>query len=174
VKWPASAAVALVLLTAACGGGDDDAGPTDVFTPAGTKEETPTPAPADGSNGGVAPAPSDPQLDEQLTEITAGELEAVVDPGSRYTIDGLQITQDAVGEAPPCANFAFDFTWQVQEPFPPDNVQIAWTFERMGGTVEIGQGPAGEQQVGCGVLYLDNNGSETVRVAIRYRVGAIQ
>lgn len=170
----ALAALLGVALFVACGGDDAaDTQPTEVITAAGTKDATETPAPADGS-GGVAPEPSDPQLDEQLQEITAGELDAVVEPGGRYEIDPLAITETAVGSAPACANFAFDFTWQVQDPFPPDGVQLVWEFTRMGGTVEVASGPAGEQSIGCGLLEAVNHGPAAIAVAVRYRVGAIQ
>jgi hypothetical protein len=171
----ALAALLGVALFAACGGDDDDgdAEPTGLFTPAGTKDATETPAPVDG-NGGVAPEPADPQLDEQLQEVTAGELDATIQPGERYQIDPLAITEAAVGSSPACANFAFDFTWQVQDPFPPEGVQLVWEFTRMGGTVEVANGPAGEQSIGCGLLEAVNRGPAAITVAVRYRVGVIQ
>ncbi|MEX1195817.1 MAG: hypothetical protein WD904_03820 [Dehalococcoidia bacterium] len=156
---------------AACGGDDDDtSGPTAVITPAGTKDETPTPAP-DG--GGPAPSPADPQLDEDLQELTSGELEATIEPGGTYEIDPLAITETAGGSAPPCENFAFDFTWQVTDPYPSDGVQLVWRFIRDEGDVDIANAPSGEQTIGCGLLRAVNNGGETITVAVRYRVGAI-
>lgn len=163
-------AVVLSSLGLACSGDDDASGPTAVITPAGTKDETPTPAP---NGGGPAPSPADPQLDEDLQELTSGELEATVEPGGTYEIDPLAITETAVGSTPPCENFAFDFTWQVTDPYPPDDVQLVWRFIRDEGDVDIANAPAGEQTIGCGLLDAVNNGRTAITVAVRYRVGAI-
>ncbi len=72
-------AVAVVGSTIACGGDDGPAESVDV-TPVGTKDATPTPAAIDP--GGGAPPPVEPELDEELTEVTRGDLEAAIEPGA--------------------------------------------------------------------------------------------
>jgi len=177
VKWLAVAGVAAALaLAVACGGDDDGATPTDTpggLTPVGTKDATPTPSSITGPDLG-APAPADPTLDEELTEITSGSLLEGIPPGIVIQLDPLGITGVETERTPPCDNFAFDFTWQVQTPYPPDGVDLVWRFIRDGEAIEVATGPAGEQAIGCGLLEAENRGAELITVAIRYRIGAIE
>lgn len=172
MRWVVPLAALALALAAACG--DDNGGtPTDTpggLTPAGTKEQTPSP-----TSSGVAgpPEPADPTLDEQLTEIDAGSFEETIAAGGTWSVDTLALAEERTGGAPSCTNFAFDFTWQVQEPHPPDGVDLVWQFTREAGTVEVAGGPAGDQSVGCGLLEAVNRGPGPVTVAIRYRTGAI-
>ncbi len=157
-------------MAAACGGDDDATTPTDAadgLTPVGTKEATPTPLATDDAG---PPAPADPTLDEALAEIASGNFDEAIAAGGSWSIDTAAFAEDESL----CANFAFDYTWQVQEPFPPDGVDLIWQFTREAGTVEVANGPAGEQSVGCGVLEALNRGAGSISVAIRYRVGAIE
>jgi len=168
VKWLAPVGVAAVLALAAACGGDDETTPTDApgaVTPVGTKDATPTPL----ATVAGAPTPIDPTLDEELTEIASGNFDETIAAGSSWSIDTA-----AIAGVASCTNFAFDFTWQVQDPFPPDGVDLVWQFTREAGTVEVANGPDGEQSVGCGVLDALNRGAGPVTVAIRYRVGAIE
>lgn len=176
MRRAALAAFAAVLATAVACGGDDAATTTETpggLTPAGTKNETPTPPPGDGGGSGP-PAPADPTLDEELTELASGEIEQVIEPGANLPLDTLQTAVTDTGSEPSCNNFAFDFTWQVQDPYPPDGVDLAWQFTRESGTVEVASGPAGEQTVGCGLLEAQNRSAAPIAVAIRYRIGAIE
>ena len=174
MKWFVLAGVAAALALAAACGGDDGTTPTEtpgVLTPAGTKDATPTPSSIDGSG---PPAPADPTLDEELTEITSGSLLVPIQPGTVIQLDPLGIAGVDTGRTPPCDNFAFDFTWQVQSPYPPDGVNLVWQFIRDGDVIEVAASPAGEQTVGCGLLEAENRGSAGVSVAIRYRIGVIE
>ena len=166
-----SAALALAV---ACGG-DDDAPPATetpgALTPVGTKDATPTPASTDDSG---PPAPADPTLDEDLTEITSGSLLEEIQLGAVIQIDPLAIAAAETGQTPSCDNFAFDFTWQVQSPYPPDGVDLVWQFVRDGDVIEVGAGPAGEQAIGCGILEALNRGAGPITVAIRFRISAIE
>lgn len=181
MRWLAAVALAAVatalVLTAACGGDDDDASPTDVFTPAGTKADTPTPAP-NGSDGGEAPDPPSPQLDEELTEIAASTIVATIDAGGSYTIDTIATAQESSGDSTlsceTSPNFAFGFTWQVQDPYPPNGVQLSWQLDRDSGAIEIANGASGEQTVGCESLKALNGGQTAITVAVNYRVGVIE
>jgi len=172
VKWFVLAGVlAMLPLVVACGD-DDTAAPTDAaggLTPVGTKDATPTPLATDGASAGP-PAPADPTLDEELAEIASGSFDETITAGDSWSIDTAAFAEDESL----CTNFAFDFTWQVQDPFPPAGVDLIWQFTREAGTVEVAGGPAGEQSVGCGVLEALNRGDGEIVVAIRYRVGAIQ
>lgn len=174
MKWFALAGVSVALALAAACGGNDDATPTDtagVLTPVGTKDATPTPLASDGAG---PPVPADPTLDEELTELTYGSLQEAIAPGTVIQLDPLGIAGVATGRTPPCDNFAFDFTWQVQSPYPPDGVNLVWQFIRGGDVIEVAVSPAGEQSVGCGLLEAENRGPTLVTVAIRYRIGAIE
>ena len=71
-------------------------------------------------------------------------------------------------------NFAFGFTWQVQDPYPPDGVQLSWQISRSDGDVEIANSTSGEQTVGCETLHAVNDGDSTITVAVSYRAGVIQ
>ncbi|HUF54604.1 MAG TPA: hypothetical protein VMR52_12650 [Dehalococcoidia bacterium] len=178
MKVLAAAAAAFLLGLAACGGDDDDTnGPTDILTPVGTKVDTPTAAP-DGGNGNAAPEPATPQLDEELTEIASDRFDAVVEPGATYLVDTIALAAEVSGDpglnCETASNFAFGFTWQVQDPFPTDGVQLAWQLRRDSGPVEIANTPAGEQTVGCEVLTAVNSGPTPITVAIGYRAGVIR
>lgn len=174
MKWLVLAGAAAALaLASACGGGDETTptGTAGVLTPVGTKDSTPTPLTSDGAG---PPAPADPTLDEELTELSSGSLQEAIAPGTVIQLDPLGITGVDTGSTPPCDNFAFDFTWQVQNPYPPDGVNLVWQFIRDGDAIEVAASPAGEQTVGCGLLEAENRGPTLVTVAIRYRIGAIE
>ncbi len=169
MRWVVLASVSVALALAAACGGDDQTTPTDApggLTPVGTKDATPTPL---DTGGVVAPSPLDPTLDEELTEIASGSFDETIAAGDSWSID----TETFADDESLCTNFSFDFTWQVQDPYPPGGVNLIWQFTRAAGTVEVATGPAGEQSVGCGVLEVLNRGAGTITVAIRYRVGAI-
>ena len=176
MKWIVLAGVSVALALAVACGGDDDAPPTETsgaMTPAGTKDATPTRSSITGPGSG-APAPADPTLDEELTEITSGSLLTPIPPGTVIQLDPLGIAGVDTGRTPSCDNFAFDFTWQVQSPYPPDGVNLVWQFIRDGDVIEVAAGPAGEQTIGCGLLGAETRVSGRITVAIRYRVGAIE
>jgi hypothetical protein len=179
VKTVAGLILASILALLFACGGDDDAtdGPTDVQTPAGTKVDTPTPPP-DGGDGGEAPEPIQPQLDEELTEIASDRFDATIEAGGSYAIDTVALAGEVSGDAglscESAPNFAFGFSWQVQDPYPADGAQLVWRISRESGPVDIASGPAGEQTVGCETLTAVNNGPTPITVAISYRAGVIQ
>jgi hypothetical protein len=172
VKWFVLAGVFTMLALAAACGDDDEAAPTDAagaLTPVGTKDATPTPLDTEGASAGP-PAPADPTLDEELAEIASGSFDETIAAGDSWSIDTAAFAENESL----CTNFAFDFTWQVQDPFPPAGVDLIWQFTRAAGTVEVAAGAAGAQSVGCGLLEALNRDDGQIVVAIRYRVGAIQ
>ncbi|MCH7810983.1 MAG: hypothetical protein IH863_10435 [Chloroflexi bacterium] len=175
MKWFVLAGVSAALaLALACGGDDDATTPSETpggLTPVGTKDATPTPL---ATGGAVPPAPADPTLDEELREIASGSFDETIAAGDSWSIDTVVFSEDDAGGVSLCTNFAFDYAWQVQDPFPPDGVDLIWRFTRAAGTVEVASGPAGEQSVGCGLLEALNRGAGPISVAIRYRVGAIE
>lgn len=157
---------------AACGGGGEAPGETlGEVTAVGTKEATPTTAGADGDGG--PPAPADPELDEALTLVTSGELEATIEPGGAYSIDPLQLAAEA-GAEPNCDNLQFDFSWQVIDPWPADGVGLAWQLDRSGNLVTVASGAAGNQAVPCGTLAAANQGATAITVAVKYLIGALE
>lgn len=164
-------ALASLALIIACGGDD---GPTATVGPIGTKSGAPTasaePTPVDG--GVVAPAPAEPTLDEALTLLASGEVTADVTPGEVYPFDPQAIAETA-GSTPSCDNFQFDFTWQVQDPYPPDNVTLQWQIERSGADVKVAEGVSGEQSIGCDTIDLVNTGTDAITVAVKYKIGGL-
>ena len=165
-------ALAAISFSAACGGDDDEPRATlGEVTPVGTKEATPTPAEGGGGSGGP-PAPAEPELDEQLVEVTRGDREAIIEPGQGYSLDPIAVAADA-GQSPSCENLQFDFSWQVTDPYPTDGVALAWTLDREGTAVEVAGGPAGNQAVGCGTVNAENRGAAAITVAIKYLIGTL-
>jgi hypothetical protein len=176
LAWLAALTAALTLLLA-CGGDDDDGdAPTGSITPIGTKAETATPseAPTAGDGeGGAAPTPAEPIIDEDLRRIGGGELTETIAAGATYSFDPLGFPLDPGEETPPCASFGFTFTWQVVDPYPPDSVDLAWQLSRMGGPIVIASGPSGGTTVGCGLVDAANRGQAPITVAVRYVTGTI-
>lgn len=170
----AAVSATAILVLGACGD-DDDAADDDggtVITPVGTKDATATPADT-GAGNGAPPSPVEPQLDEALTLTGRGGLEATIEPGGRYEIDPLAIAEGSGNNVPPCANFQFDFSWQVIDPYPPDGVALSWLLNRMDGEIEVANGPSGNQAIGCGLLTAVNNGAAVITVRIEYAIGGI-
>jgi hypothetical protein len=169
------AAVAFVVLSSvaiviACGGADK---PTATVGPIGTKSAAPTASSeATPIAVGEAPDPAEPTLDEALQLITSGSVVAQIAPGDTYSFDPNAIAQ-AAGSTASCTNFQFDFTWQVQDPYPPTDVFLQWQIERNGSKVKIAEGPSGEQSVGCDAVEASNNGPDPIAVAIKYKLGGL-
>ncbi|MEO8458773.1 MAG: hypothetical protein ABI559_13295 [Chloroflexota bacterium] len=164
-------ALSTLAQTIACGGGDNDSQVS--FSPVGTKTSslTATPAPTDGS-GATAPDPIDPTLDQELHEITNGNQAIDLAPGETFTFDPQALATDA-GTTPVCANFQFDFSWQVQHPFPPDGVNFQWEIQRNGAPVKVAEGPNGEQSVGCDTVEAANKGDGPITVTVKYKIGGL-
>lgn len=163
--------IAAAVLLAACGGDDTKSTPI-AATLAGTKADTPTPAPTEIADGGgsVAPDPAGPQLDEQLTEVGSGESTVAIESGdSRVVFDPAS---DVPGDTS-CDNFQYAFTWQVTDPWPPDGVALEWHRVRSDSDIVIASGASGEQSVGCDTISAVNNGPTEVTVATRYVMGGI-
>lgn len=166
----ALAAFSGLSLTIACGG---DGKPSGTIAPIGTKSGSPTAsAVATPVDGGTIPEPAEPTLDEALTLITRGDVTANIPPGETYSFDPQAIAQRA-GSSSSCDNFQFDFTWQVQDPYPPDNVALQWQIERNGSKVKVAEGPSGEQSVGCDAVEALNKGLDTISLAIKYKLGGL-
>jgi hypothetical protein len=163
-------ALSTLVLAIACGGDDT---PSGTISPIGTKSGAPTAsAEPTTANGGPIPAPAEPTLDEAVTLITSGDATAELGPGEIYPFDPQAIAE-AAGSTPSCDNFQFDFTWQVQDPYPPANVTLQWQIERSGSDVKVAEGPSGEQSIGCDTIDLVNTGSGTISVAVKYKIGGL-
>lgn len=166
------AAAFLTLAFAIACGGDDT--PSGTISPIGTKSGGPTAdateVPTDAAN--PAPDPVEPELDEALTLIATGDARAELGPGEIYPFEPEVIAQTA-GATPSCDNFQFGFTWQVQEPYPPDNVTMQWNIEREGADVKVAEGVSGEQSVGCDTIDLINTSADSITVAVKYKIGGL-
>lgn len=157
-------------LTIACGGDDK---PSATVAPIGTKAGSPTAsAEATPVDGGAIPEPAEPTLDEALTLITSGDVTADIAPGETYSFNPPAIALD-VGSTASCDNFQFGFTWQVQDPYPPDGVTLQWQIERNGAPVKVAEGPSGEQSVGCDAVEALNSGPSAITLAVKYKLGGL-
>jgi hypothetical protein len=174
----------VMAIAAACN--DGDAGPqvtvqpgaesTPTLTstaPTATPSPTPTPESALSPTAQEAPAAPVPTVDPSLEVLTIGEMNVTLGPGDSYPFDPLQLGIDQGVEVPPCAAFTFLFGWQVQDPYPPEGVDIIFQWTRMGGAEEIGRGVSGETSVGCGSIEMTNDGAVTATVQIRYAIAQL-
>jgi hypothetical protein len=153
---------------AAC---DGDGGDTDVtIAPSGrdtpAAEASPTSPAAVSPTAGEAPEAPVPDVDPSLEVLNLGEVSLSVGPGATYGFEPL----DLADEAPPCAAFAFLFGWQVQDPYPPDDVELTITSTRMEATETIGEGTSGTATVGCGFIEVNNGSAVAISMQIRYAV----
>jgi hypothetical protein len=87
--------------------------------------------------------------------------------GESYGFEPLDLSD---GDAPPCATFVFLFGWQVQDPYPPEGVDLAITSTRMGATETIGEGASGTATVGCGFIEVRNDSAFPISMEVRYAV----
>lgn len=185
----ALAAVALTL--AACGDDDDDGAGDGSASPAVSGSLSPSatgadkspgasPGETDGANVTPTPVPTPsgptpvaPTLDTGVKQIGEGTISFVLVPNGQIPIDGLGLIQ-AGAETPPCAAFVFVFSWQITEPYPAGDNQVAWKITRQDSTEDVAAGAGGAATVGCGQLTVINTGPDQVTVAVHYLQGAIQ
>ena len=176
--WPLAAVLVVALLAAACGG--DDAGSQNAdrsatpISPAGTKAATAGPGSPSGQP--VAPTPPPPTLKAELDKFGEGQLTADIAAGGAYDLDPAPLIVARGGSAPSCSNgnVSFAFTWQVSDPYPPDNVSLTWQLSRAGRSVKVAEGPFGDIIVPCGMLEAVNQGPADITVQIRYAIGAVR
>jgi len=176
--WAIAAVAVVALAVAACGG--DDAGSQGVdgsatpISPAGTKAATA--APGSPSAEPVAPTPPPPTLKAELEKFGEGQLTAAVAAGGAYQLDPAPLIEAHDGSAPSCSSgsVSFAFTWQVSDPYPPDNVSLTWQLSRAGRSVKVAEGPFGDIIVPCGLLEAVNQGPAHITVDIRYAIGAVR
>ena len=177
------APVALVLalsfgLLAACGGGNGNEEPTSTPGAEATGEPTsgPTEAPAEPTEAPTEPSAEAPEaapvaLDPGVAPVEEGSFDLAIAPHGSSEIDPLALAGD---NAPACAGLVFAFSWQVQDPYPPDGVQLRVTGTRMGATVDLGEGPSGTSSIGCFAIAFINDSDVAVTVQIRYAAGSIE
>jgi hypothetical protein len=115
------------------------------------------------------PAPV-PRVDPSLEVLTTGAMNVTMGPGDTYSFDPVQLGINEGIEVPPCAAFTFLFGWQVQKPYPPEGVEIAFQWTRMGGGEEVDRGTSGQASVGCGSIEMSNNGAMNTTVQVRYAI----
>lgn len=172
-------ALGLGALLVACNGGGSatpspdpaaTAGPAQAQSP--TAEATEGPSPTGGPQEAPgAPAPAFPLNVEVLG---LGNMTLTIKSGDSDEFDPLQLAEKQNVDVPPCAAFLFLLGWQVQDPYPADDVRLRFNMTRMGSTEEIGRGSVGAVKVGCGVIEVVNDGTVQVTVEVRYGIGEIQ
>jgi hypothetical protein len=166
----------VALLAAGCGGDGGSGVDRSVtpLSPAGTKAAAVSPGSPSGQP--VAPTPPPPTLKAELDKFGEGQLTAEIAAGGAYDLDPAPLIVARGGSAPSCSsgNVSFAFTWQVSDPYPPDNVSLTWQLSRAGRSVKVAEGPFGDIVVPCGPLEAVNQGPADITVQIRYAIGAVR
>lgn len=143
----------------ACGGDDDSSDPSASASPTTTAVATPPPL-------------ADPQLPSGLREVARGDLgEIEVPVGGVYYIDPRTLAARGT-IAPPCEGFVFAFSWQLNDPYPPEEESFEWQVQRDGGNASLSTDEGGQESVGCESLQAVNKGEEPLTVEVRYVIGA--
>jgi hypothetical protein len=171
-----AAALLTLGFAAGCSDGDGDADPTATLLaptaapteppaePTATLPPNPTPA------GVVIPeAPALPP-EAGITVHQQGTLDLTIAARGASEIDPLALVGDA---EVPCAALSVGFSWQVQDPYPPEGVDLRITGVRMGAEVDLGDGAVGTSSVGCFALIFHNDSDFPIQVEVRYAAGSI-
>lgn len=157
--------LAAVAVVSACNGD----GKSSTATPTGGD----TPAAETSPSPGVAITPSPapqapvPDVDPSLEVLDLGEISLSLEAGQTY---GFEAQNLAATDAPPCAAFVFLFGWQVQDPYPPDDVSFAITSTRMEETETLGEEPSGTATIGCAFIEARNDSAFAITVQLRYAI----
>ncbi len=172
-----AALVAVAMLAAGCGGGSDSGSAglsATPISPAGTKAATA--APGSPSAAPLAPTPPPPTLKAELDKFGEGQLTIDIAAGGAYELDPAPLIVGSDGDAPSCnsGNVSVAFTWQVSDPYPPDNATVSWQLSRTGRFIKVAEGSFGDIVVPCGLLEAANQGDADITVQIRYAIGAVR
>ena len=146
------------------------AGPAEAQSPTAEATERPSPT---GRPQEAPPAPG-PAFPLNVEVLGLGNMTLTIGPGDSQEFDPVQIAENQNVDVPPCAAFLVLLGWQVQDPYPADDVSLRFNMTRMGSTEEIGRGSVGRVKVGCGVIEVVNDGTVEVTVEARYGIGEIQ
>ncbi len=157
-RLPIALVLCLGAVFATCGDGQEGASSRESTAPTATGEK--------------APPPPLPELAAGLQRLSEGTFETTIQPGGRAGFDPLQLPLDTGVEQPSCAAFVFAFSWQVKDPYPPENVDVSWLSTRAGGPEEVASGASGTATVGCGFLETANNSTFAVTVQARYVIAS--
>jgi len=171
-------ALALGALLAACDSGGRTATPSPGARASATptsEAASPTAGPTVGPSptGGAQEAPGAPapEVPDNVDVLALGEMSLNIGAGDSYQFDPLQLAQDQGVEAPPCAAFMFLFGWQVQDPYPPEGVDLKLRWTRMGSTEVIAEGASGTKSIDCGGIEVVNDSAFQITVEVRYGFG---
>jgi hypothetical protein len=86
-------------------------------------------------------------------------------------LDPVELAEGLGITPPACAEFVLYLSWQVRQPYPPDDIDLELYWTRMGGTELLAEGPSGQTSTGCGAVQVVNNSASPARVEFRYVVG---
>jgi hypothetical protein len=156
-------AVLAVLALAVISCADEASAPTDE-----SGESTP------GIPAGSNQAP-EPTLEDGFEEVGRSAIVIAPSPGLPYNLTPQEIGLATGGNPPPCDRFSFAFGWLVTD--PPEQApdfDLVWSFAGNGQSEEVGRGPSGVAQVGCGVLTVTNGTGRDISVALNFVVGESQ
>jgi hypothetical protein len=184
LRMLASLLAGIAFLLAACAGDESESQPTSTATPspAATQEPTPSPAlsptPTPAPSPTPSPTPEAPhaapiELDPGVNSLAEDVLLPAIQAGGVFNLDSIQLAEGLGITPPPCAALVFYLSWQVRQPYPPTDVDIAFYWTRMGGTELIGEGPSGQASRGCGAIQVVNNSDVEVTLEIRYSIGEL-
>jgi hypothetical protein len=94
-----------------------------------------------------------------------------LDPGGTRDLDPIALATSIGVSPPPCADFVLAFTWQIQVPEQAENLNVAFTGTRQGGTFEVAPAAAhGSASVGCVLLHVTDPNAAPITVQVRFTV----
>jgi len=139
---------------------------TPKLSPTATAKPTSTPTPLPEAPN-AAPILVGPGIDE----LGEGTLQPPLSPDGVLNLDPVQLAEGLGITPPACAEFVLYLSWQVRQPYPPDDIDLEFYWTRTGGTELLAKGPSGQVSSGCGSIQVVNNSASQVKVEIRYVVG---
>jgi len=153
----------LALVLAACGGKakqSPQAGSPD----AGTAAASPTPTPE-------APHAAELAFEAGVEELYQDDTEIVIGSGVAYGFDDLALAGKRGVKTPSCPSFVFLLSWQVRQPYPPEDVTLRIETISAGKVTEVASGTSGSERFGCAYVQLVNASDVEVAVEMRYGFG---
>jgi len=169
--------IALLVLSAACGGGGEEPAASDTpeatASPAPTEEATPSPieTPSPEATPSPEPPPEAPSIKLAPGQVSLGEgsSERTLGPGEIISLDARDFALELGVSITSCIDTSLYFTWQVRDPYPPDGVDLEF-YRLLRGSRELrAEGAFGELTDGaCAAMEMVNNSAFAITVQLRY------
>ena len=165
MRYLLALALALAALLIACdGNGGATRSPVATVSPGPGAAASPTPTPE-------PPHAAELEFETGVKELYQDDTEIPIAAGKTYGFDNLALAGKRGVKAPPCPAFAFLMSWQVRQPYPPDEVDLRVQTLSLEVPTEIGSGASGGVSVGCTYVQIVNESDVDVSVEMRYGFG---